>query len=76
MRVARYFKLEFSDSSLRECVFKLAQAGDKNVEYWVSKVKQVMDFHEATNKSPGDAAGFIARIIRPRLKKLVRDAQT
>jgi hypothetical protein len=72
MRVSQYFKMEFSDSSLEDCIARLARSGDKNIDYWFRKVRKVIDFYIETNRFPADAAGHLARILRPRLKELVR----
>jgi len=35
------------------------------------KMQKVIRLHHKTEKSPADAAAFMARLIRPRLKSLI-----
>jgi hypothetical protein len=59
-----YFHLEFSDRPLEQL---LLQCPDS----FAKKMEQVIRLHHQTKKAPADAAAFMARLLKPRLKFLI-----
>ena len=59
-----YFHLEFSDRPLEQL---LLQCPDS----FAGKMEKVIRLHHRTNKSPAEAAAFMARLLKPRLKCLI-----
>lgn len=68
-----YFTQEFSDHSITETIEKTTKIQSKPTEFWVQKVDKIIDLHRKTGSSPQDAAAFIARIFKPRLKHLIKE---
>ena len=59
-----YFHMEFSDRPLEQLLLNCPESFNE-------KVEKVIRLHHRTNKAPADAAAFIARLLRPRLKVLI-----
>lgn len=59
-----YFHLEFSDRRLEHLLLQCPESFTK-------KIEQVIRLHHRTNKPPADAAAFMARLLKPRLKVLI-----
>ena len=59
-----YFQLEFSGRPLEQL---LLQCPDSFTE----KMERVIRLHHRTNMPPADAAAFMARLLKPRLKFLI-----
>lgn len=59
-----YFQLEFSDRSLEELLLQCPSS-------FGEKMEKVIRLHHKIQKPPADAAAFMARLIRPRLKVLI-----
>jgi hypothetical protein len=59
-----YFHLEFSDRRLDQLLLKCPES-------FTEKMEKVIRLHHRTNKSPADAAAFMARLLRPRLQCLI-----
>lgn len=59
-----YFRHEFSDRPLEQLLLLCPSSFEE-------KMEKVIRLHHKTEKSPADAAAFMARLIRPRLKTLI-----
>lgn len=59
-----YFHLEFSDCRLEQLLLQCP-------ECFTDKMEKVIRLHHRTNKPPADAAAFMARLLKPRLKCLI-----
>lgn len=59
-----YFHLEFSDRRLEQLLLECPES-------FTEKMEQVIRLHHRTDKPPADAAAFMARLLRPRLKSLI-----
>ncbi len=59
-----YFHLEFSDRPLDQLLLQCPES-------FVGKIEKVIRLHHATEKPPADAAAFMARLLKPRLKCLI-----
>jgi hypothetical protein len=67
-----YFQAEFSDWGIAASIDRLIAVEYKPAGYWKHKINRVLEVHHAARKPPQDAAAFIARLFRPRLKTLLR----
>lgn len=72
--VEYYFQQEFSDYSIKEAILRTTKVERKSKEYWEEKVRKVIELHRTTKKQPADAAAFISRLFKPRLKNLIKIA--
>ena len=63
-RVIEYFHLEFSDRPLEQMLLQCPES-------FTDKMEKVIRLHHRTNKAPADAAAFMARLLKPRLKFLI-----
>jgi len=59
-----YFHLEFSDRPLKQLLLQCPES-------FPEKMEKVIRLHHQTNKPPADAAAFMARLLKPRLKFLI-----
>lgn len=59
-----YFHLEFSDRPLEQLLLQCPES-------FTVKMEKVIRLHHRTNKPPADAAAFMARLLKPRLKFLI-----
>ncbi len=59
-----YFHLEFSDRPLEQLLPQCPES-------FPEKMEKVFGLHHRTNQPPADAAGFMARLLKPRLKFLI-----
>jgi hypothetical protein len=59
-----YFHLEFSDRPLDQLLLQCPQS-------FKGKMEKVIRLHHRINKPPADAAAFMARLLKPRLKVLI-----
>lgn len=59
-----YFHLEFSDRPLDQLLLQCPES-------FAGKMEKVIRLHHRTNKPPADAAAFMARLLKPRLKLLI-----
>lgn len=59
-----YFHLEFSDCRLEQLLLQCPES-------FTEKMEKVIRLHHRTNKPPADAAAFMARLLKPRLKCLI-----
>ena len=59
-----YFHLEFSDRPLEQLLLQCPES-------FAEKMEKVIRLHHRTNKAPADAAAYMARLLRPRLKVLI-----
>lgn len=66
-----YFQAEFSDWGIEASIERLIAVENKPAGYWKHKINRVLEVHHAARKPPQDAAAFIARLFRPRLKTLL-----
>lgn len=73
LQTKNYFEHEYSDMTIEECIKKIVKIENKPKEYWIKKLKEVIDLYYRQNKHHTEAAAFIARLFRPRLKSLVQD---
>lgn len=60
-----YFHLEFSDRRLDQLLLPCPGS-------FKEKMEKVIRLHHRTNKPPADAAAFMARLLKPRLRSLIR----
>lgn len=72
-QVEYYFEYEYSDSTIEESIDNILKVESKPKEYWIKKVDKVVGLYSQAKKHPSDAAEFIARLFRPRLKSLIKD---
>lgn len=63
-RAIEYFHLEFSDRPLEQLLLQCPES-------FPEKMEKVIRLHHHTNKPPADAAAFMARLLRPRMKFLI-----
>ena len=59
-----YFQLEFSDRPLEQLLLQCPESFTK-------KMEKVIRLHHRINKPPADAAAFMARLLKPRLRFLI-----
>lgn len=59
-----YFHLEFSDRPLEQLLLQCPG-------WFPEKIEKVIRLHHQTNKPPADAAAFMARLLKPRMKFLI-----
>ncbi len=59
-----YFHLEFSDCRLEQLLLRCPKS-------FAEKMEKVIRLHHRTNRPPADAAAFMARLLKPRLKCLI-----
>ena len=59
-----YFHLEFSDRRLDQLLLQCPAS-------FTDKMEKMIRLHHCTNKPPADAAAFMARLLKPRLKCLI-----
>ena len=59
-----YFQMEFSDRPLEQLLLQCPES-------FTEKLEKVIRLHHQTNKPPADAAAFMARLLKPRLKYLI-----
>jgi len=59
------FHLEFSDRRLDQLLLQCPGS-------FKEKMEKVIRLHHRTNKPPADAAVFMARLLKPRLRSLIR----
>jgi hypothetical protein len=59
-----YFHLEFSDRPLEQLLLQCPES-------FTEKMDKVICLHHRTKKVPADAAAFMARLLKPRLKFLI-----
>jgi hypothetical protein len=71
--VEYYFEREFSDRPIAAVILMTTRVERKTGSYWERKVRIAIELHRATNKHPSDAAAFLSRLFKPRLKQLVED---
>lgn len=58
-----YFHLKFSDSPLEQLLLQCPGS-------FPEKMEKVIRLRHQTNKPPADAAAFMARLLKPRMKFL------
>ena len=63
-RAIEYFHLEFSDRPLEQLLLQCPES-------FTDKMEKVIRLHHRTNKPPSDAAAFMVRLLKPRLKFLI-----
>ena len=63
-RAIEYFHLEFSDRPLEQLLLQCPES-------FTDKMEKVIRLHHRTNRPPADAAAFMARLLKPRLKFLI-----
>lgn len=63
-RAIEYFQLEFSDRPLEQLLLQCPES-------FTEKLEKVIRLHHQTNKPPADAAAFMARLLKPRMKFLI-----
>ena len=73
LRISNYFEAEYSDFTIDECIDKIVQIEDKPKEYWIKKLHKLANLYYSTNKHHTEAAAFVARLFRPRMKSLIQD---
>jgi hypothetical protein len=71
--VEYYFEQEFSDLKIKDCILQTTRIERKTKEYWGRKIEKVMELYYQTKKQPIEAAAFIARLFKPRLKYLIME---
>ena len=59
-----YFHHEFSDRPFEQLLLQCLAS-------FPEKMEKVIRLHHQTNKSPADAAAFMARLLKPRMKFLI-----
>lgn len=59
-----YFHQEFSDRPLEQLLLQCPES-------FAGKTEKVIRLHHRTNKPAADAAAFMARLLKPRLKFLI-----
>lgn len=59
-----YFHLEFSDRPLDQLLLQCPES-------FKGKMEKVIRLHHRTAKPPADAAAFMARLLKPRLRSLI-----
>jgi hypothetical protein len=59
-----YFHLEFSDRPLEQLLLQCPES-------FAEKLEKVIRLHHRTKKVPAEAAAFMARLLKPRLKFLI-----
>jgi hypothetical protein len=59
-----YFHREFSDRPLQQLLLQCPES-------FPEKLEKVIRLHHQTKKPPADAAAFIARLLKPRMKCLI-----
>jgi hypothetical protein len=70
-KVEYYFESEYSDLTIEESIDKILSVENKSKKYWLRKVEKITYLYCSINKNPQDAAAFIAKLFRPRLKFLI-----
>ena len=63
-RAIEYFHLEFSDRPLEQLLLQCPES-------FTDKMEKVIRLHHKINKPPADAAAFMARLLKPRMKFLI-----
>ena len=59
-----YFHQEFSDHPLEQLLLQCPES-------FTEKMEKVIRLHHRSDKPPADAAAFMARLLKPRLKFLI-----
>ena len=59
-----YFRLEYSDRPLEQLLLQCPES-------FPEKMEKVIRLHHQTDKAPADAAAFMSRLLKPRMKFLI-----